>query len=170
MKFDHLFLIGGAGSGKTTLAKRYSDAFEIPHIELDDLYWLEPSTRKKRVDEKRDRLLSDVINQPSWVLEGIFWQPWIEPVLDSADKIVLLDVPEFTRHSRVFKRHLRLLGAARIEDYPTFFPTLFELIKLNRAYDSGALVETKAVLSGYLEKVTVCSSNNEATRLLGLDQ
>jgi hypothetical protein len=46
-----------------------------------------------------------------------------------AEKIVVLDVPEWTRHWRVITRHFKLLLTADRSDYRLFFPTRLELIE-----------------------------------------
>ena len=81
---------------------------------------------------------------------------------------MVLAVPEWTRQRRVVTRHLRLLRHATPAQWPTFLPTLIELLKHNRAYDQGPLAETLAQLAPFEEKLQVCRSNAEADRLLGL--
>lgn len=34
-----LRIIGGSGSGKTYLARRLAQEYDIPHVELDELQW-----------------------------------------------------------------------------------------------------------------------------------
>jgi len=168
MKYKRVHIFEGAGSGKTTLAKAYSNKFGTSHYELDDFVWLHASTRHRRDEAERDQLLHQTINSEEWVLDGIFWQLWVHPSLARADKIIVLAIPEITRQIRVVKRHLQLLRQARLRDYPTFFPTLYEFLKLNREYNKGPLQDTRALVSDFLNKVSVCTSNAEAAQKLGL--
>ena len=166
MSFQRLHIFGGAGSGKTTLAKAYAQAHDIPHHELDNVYYTEPSARQKRERTERDALYGQIVSEDCWVLDGIFWQPWVTPSLARADKILVLAVPQTTRHYRVFMRHLKLLSQASPSEYPRFFPRLIELLKHNRIYDSGPLQETLALVSAFGDKVALCQSNAEAEALL----
>ncbi len=79
---------GVACSGKTTLAKRLSKEFNIPHIELDELYWL-PGWKERELNE----LLSKVekkISQDSWVIDGNYSKVYKN--LDvSPDYLIYLD-------------------------------------------------------------------------------
>lgn len=168
MKFKRIHIIGGAGSGKTTLAKRYSTIFDTPHYELDDFYYLEPAARSRRKSSDRDQLLAHVVSQETWVLDGIFWQPWVLPSLTQADKIIVLAIPEMARHFRVIMRHFKLLRQAPPNEWKYFFPTLFELLKHNRSYDRGPLKETVELTSDFGEKVSICKTNAEAATILGL--
>ncbi|MCR9277442.1 MAG: hypothetical protein NXH85_05665 [Pseudomonadaceae bacterium] len=168
MHFERVHIFGGAGSGKTTLAQRYAKQHQFAHYELDEIYYSNVPTRSRRERVEREGFLSDIVASDQWVVDGIFWQPWVRPALERADKIIVLAVPESTRHLRVIKRHFRLLKGASPSDWPTFFPTLIELLKHNRAYNSGPLRETLELLAGYEAKVAVCESNDEAARALGL--
>lgn len=168
MNYRRVHIFGGAGSGKTTLAKRYAVEHGLVHRQLDDIYYIKASTRERREHEERDTLLSTFIEADEWVTEGIFWQPWVRPALQRADKIIVLAVPESTRHVRVIRRHFQLLKQASSNEWPTFFPTLFELLKHNRAYNTSALHETLELVSEFEDKVSVCSRNTEAEQILGL--
>ena len=168
MSFKRVHIFGGAGSGKTTLAKRYSDRFDTPHYELDDIYYLVPAARTRRQPSDRDQLLADAVSENSWVLDGIFWQPWVRPSLARADKIIVLAIPELTRHSRVVARHFRFLRNAPPCEWKYFFPTLTELLRHNRTYDRGPLRETVETTSDFREKVSICKTNAEAAMILGL--
>ncbi|MEM7016734.1 MAG: hypothetical protein AAF512_05260 [Pseudomonadota bacterium] len=116
MNLKRVHIFGGAGSGKTTLAKAYSKRFGISHHELDDIYYLHAAQRKKRQVAERDKLVTDVVSGETWIVDGIFWQPWVRPPLVHADKIIVLAIPEFTRHIRVIKRHFQLLSQASPSD------------------------------------------------------
>lgn len=168
MKFKRVHIFGGAGSGKTTLAREYSERFGMPHYELDDFYYLEPAARRRRQRHERDEMLADSIHSEEWVLEGIFWQPWVRPSIERAEKIIVLAIPEKTRHVRVIKRHFRLLSKASVSDYGNFLPTLLELLRHNRIYSEGPLQETLELLSGFDQKLVICTSNAEAENELGL--
>lgn len=166
MTFSRVHIFGGAGSGKTTLAETFSQAYGIPHYELDDVYYLEPSARSRRDKSERDARYGRIVSNDAWVIDGIFWQPWVTPSLERADKIIVLAIPQAKRHYRVCVRHLKLLSKASLSEYPRFFPTLVELLKHNRIYDSGPLQETLELVSGYGDKVSICQSNSEAAALL----
>ncbi len=81
-----IHILGGPGSGKTTLAVALSSRFQIPHYELDQL------GRKNGM--RSAAYIEDafaLVEQPGWVTEGIDLI-WIDPLLHQADYIVLLEV------------------------------------------------------------------------------
>ena len=110
---QRVHIIGGAGSGKPTLAAEYAQRLELPHFELDDIMWQNVAERRPRAEAERDGRLQEIVDSERWVLDGIFWQKWVYPAFARADAIVLLNMPEWVRHYRVIKRHIQLLMDAR---------------------------------------------------------
>ena len=167
---NRVHILGGSGSGKTELAKQFASHRKLPHVELDAIYYRDAPLRQRRTAAERGLMLADAAAEEAWVMEGIFWQTWVQPAFERADRIIVLQIPASTRHWRVLRRHLTLLRSAPPRLWPTFFPTLFELIRSNRAYDASALSDTFAALSPHLDKVAACRSNAEARQLLGLGE
>lgn len=94
-----IHIIGGPGSGKTTLAHEISRRFEIPHHDLDQVAM---SYGNRRDEYIRDA--QDIAAQEQWVSEGIFLI-WTEPLLYRADTIAFLEIPWYTAVWRVLRRH-----------------------------------------------------------------
>jgi uridine kinase len=87
-RFERVHIIGGGGSGKTTLARRLSARTRLPVIELDTRAEFDPAS-------------------PAWISEGIFlWE--IGHVLDRADMIVWMDLPRRVAFRRMVTRHIKL--------------------------------------------------------------
>ena len=92
-------IVGLAGSGKTTLAKKISAKFDIPHVHLDR-YWFEGGGRLNQPAEEKaivnayiwEHIRPIIVDAPSWVSDGWYssQQPRITPL---ADTIVFLDIP-----------------------------------------------------------------------------
>jgi hypothetical protein len=99
----HVHIVGGPGSGKTTLARRLADIIEAPAIDLDSIGY-EGGAGVKRPLKERLVLLGQVLKRPAWITEGIYlW--WTEPLFDAADVIVWLDVPWRVAAWRIVRRH-----------------------------------------------------------------
>ena len=89
---QRIFIIGGAGSGKTTLAGRVASALDTAPVELD-------------LDPGCDR--STIAARERWIVEGIFLYD-IDSLLERADLIVWLDLPRRLAQRRIVTRHVRL--------------------------------------------------------------
>lgn len=86
---ERVFVTGGAGAGKTTLAHELAARWTLPHYEMDlgDATQVDPRTR--------------------WIVEGAtLWD--VERFLDEAQLVVWLDLPPFATIPRIVRRHVRL--------------------------------------------------------------
>ncbi len=92
-----IHILGGPGSGKTTLAQSLSSQFHIPHYDLDT------------VNLEQENAIT-IAEQPAWITEGIYLIS-TEPMLYYADYIVLLEVSWPTAARRILCRHLFILAS-----------------------------------------------------------
>ena len=86
---NKIVIIGNAGGGKSTLAKKLSQARNIPLYRLDSLQW-NPGwipTSKEEFDRQHENLIS----QDTWILDGFASWSSIEKRFAAADTIILVD-------------------------------------------------------------------------------
>ncbi|GHO98046.1 hypothetical protein KSF_080940 [Reticulibacter mediterranei] len=108
-----IHILGGPGSGKTTLAECIAARFHVPHHDLDKLGWKYGTTGwAAYLDET-----FSIAEQPGWVAEGIYLV-WVDPLLYQADYIVLLEVAWPVTAWRIVRRHI-IKSVRRINPYPT---------------------------------------------------
>ncbi len=90
------------GSGKTTLARRLSEATGLPwHSGDDEIGWL-PGWVQTPVEEQHRRAAA-ICAQDAWILDTAYasWRPL---VLERAELIVALDYPRWVSLSRLLRR------------------------------------------------------------------
>ncbi|MEO0349822.1 MAG: adenylate kinase [Cyanobacteria bacterium P01_A01_bin.15] len=85
---QRISVVGTSGSGKTTLACEISQRLQIPHLELDALYW-EPNWGEPPEDIFRQRV-SNALMGDRWVVDGNYSKVR-DIVWGRADTIVFLD-------------------------------------------------------------------------------
>ncbi|MFT5849784.1 MAG: adenylate kinase family enzyme [Patiriisocius sp.] len=104
-------IVGLGGSGKTTLAKKISAKLNIPHIQLDRI-WFEAGGHMAETESQKDIVRVEVknqvqstITQPSWVSDGFYSR--VQPLItEQADQIILLDIPLYRRLANHLTRTL----------------------------------------------------------------
>lgn len=96
-------IMGSTGVGKTTLAKHMSSLFNVPFIELDNLFWLE--NWQGRTKEEFQAIVGAYASTDSWIMDGnyesvrhIIWR--------QADTLIWLDFSFATIFYRLIKRIL----------------------------------------------------------------
>jgi hypothetical protein len=99
-------IVGGPGSGKTTLATRLGGLLHLPVFDLDAIAYEGGAGRKRELAVRRSDV-QRIAQTPGWVTEGIYlW--WCESLGERADRIVWLDVPWGVAVCRIVRRHLVL--------------------------------------------------------------
>jgi len=166
-----IHIIGGTGSGKTTLARRLGTLLDAPFYDLDEIGY-EGGFGAKRSLDMRLADIERIVEQPAWVTEGGFiW--WIDDLLRAADTIVWLDLPWRIRRWRIITRHIKA-DLARNNRHPGY-RNLYNFYMLSRDYhrsttlltlnpdeglanDSSNRVTVAHKLALYQEKVVQCYS------------
>ncbi len=63
-KLQKIYIIGPAGSGKTTLANKLGKKYNLPILNLDDIFWKTKYTQENSPEQK-EALLQKFLNNPS---------------------------------------------------------------------------------------------------------
>jgi len=100
-----IHIVGGAGSGKTTLAPQLARRLMLPVYSLDTINFA-GSVAVKRPREQRLADVRRIAAQPAWVTEGVF-VGWTDALLQAADLVIWLDLSWPTALVRIVRRHLR---------------------------------------------------------------
>ncbi len=68
-----IILLGNAGAGKSTMARRLIAAagMDVARLSLDEIAWNE-GVQRKPVEESRELLLQFIRSQENWVIEGCY--------------------------------------------------------------------------------------------------
>ncbi len=96
-----IWVVGVAGSGKTTVACALARELSVPHIELDALYW-GPGWTAQPWPAFRERVAQAAAGL-GWVIDGQY-SDLLPDVGRHATTLVWLDPPRWVSYSRVLRR------------------------------------------------------------------
>ena len=104
---SRVVILGIAGGGKSTLARRIAAALGLPLHQMDKIGWL-PGWRladNARVNAMHDRILSS----SRWIIDGYGSRESMERRCDEADTLILIDQPAWRHYWWAYKRNIGLL-------------------------------------------------------------
>lgn len=161
-----IHIIGCSGTGKTYLAKKFSKKYNIQHYDLDDIQWDNSADGyglKMPVD-KREKMLKQILNQESWIIEGVYYA-WVTESFQEADVIYVLDIPSHIYKYRIIMRFIkRKLGIEKGKNET--FKSVYKLLKWTNKYQNNNLKEIKTILKQYESKVVWISDSREIDRII----
>lgn len=139
---QRIMIIGGPGSGKSTVARRLGAATGLPVVHIDPMFWA-PGWVQRSVDETY-AMIEQAVRGPAWIFEGNN-TPTLAMRAERADLILFLDLPRRLRMWRLVKRTLRYLGRTRPDMAPGC-PERFDIafFRFAWAYDDGGRLRARA--------------------------
>lgn len=138
-------IIGHAGSGKSTFARKISKKLNIPHLHIDE-FWFEAGGNKlkqsdiqgwERVRKHIEEKVVDFIKEDSWVSDG--WYSRVQPIItEKADQVFFLDIP---LHRRIFNHLKRIHGVNKNKELSKWDDYKFVYTIIRRTFESNLKIK-----------------------------
>lgn len=161
-----IHFIGGSGSGKSYLARKFAKEFSLPTLDLDDIFWSKEAEAygTKTSDTERDDALRTFLQHPNWIVEGVFYR-WLLPSFTHATHILVLTTPLWLRQVRIVRRSIRRrLGFESSKKES--LRDLWQLLAWNRGYDHDNLARALTMLDEHGLRYVKCRNPHEVVRAL----
>ena len=99
-------IIGSPGSGKTYISNILSKELNIKTTDLDNIFWNVSSTGNRIKNDyiNRESRLNSILLNNSWIIEGVYINPWTFPTFYEADYILVIKTNKWIQYYRLFKR------------------------------------------------------------------
>lgn len=107
---QRILIIGNAGSGKSTFAKKLAQKLELPIVHLDRLYWKGNWEHLER--DEFDKALQLELDKPQWIIDGNFNRTFPHR-LKYCDAVFFFDLPTLSCFWGITKRIFQNYGKTR---------------------------------------------------------
>lgn len=153
-----IHILGGSGSGTTTLGKALCDHFGYALLDADDYFWepTDPKYTTPRKVEDRQRLLSEAIAAAGKCVISGSLCGWGDIFIPLFERIILVETSAEIRLERLKKREFEHFGG-RILPGGDMHEAHIEFLAWAARYDTaGTEQRSRALHDEWLQKVT-CS-------------
>lgn len=136
MPMNRIMVVGNAGAGKSTFARRLGGKLALPVIHLDSYFW-QPGWQTPEPQAWRQQL-TELTASPAWVMDGNYFNTF-DIRMPRADVLVWLDHPRGTCVRRVLMRTIMGYGRTRSKPKPSLERSVFALFINGKNSDSTRL-------------------------------
>lgn len=109
---ERICIIGGSGTGKTTLANNLGRELNLPVYHIDGIHHLE--NWKVRDKDERDKMIIERANEDKWIIDGTY-RSTLQYRLEKADFVIYLDYSTVAQVRGVLSRFIKGYGKEKEE-------------------------------------------------------
>ncbi len=151
-------ILGGPGTGKSTLAKNLGKELNLPIYHLDGINFLE--NWKEVGKEKRDKIILEKASQDKWIIEGTY-KKTLKFRLERCDIAIFLDYSTFAKIKGIVKRYIKNKGKIK-EEVPGCKERLeYNFFKYTLNFNKKVAKEIKNMLTEFYGKKKILIFKNK---------
>ena len=109
---NKIAVIGGCGTGKTTISKNLSQKLNLPIFHIDGIHHLE--NWEIRDKDERDKIILEIVSKPKWIIDGTYHST-LKQRVKQADLIIYLDYSSIAQVKGALGRWIKKHGKEREE-------------------------------------------------------
>ena len=112
MDLKRISIIGGSGTGKTTLSEELSKIYGIPATHIDGIHHLE--NWQIRDKNERDKMILEIVEKEKWIIDGTY-HATLRARVEKSDLIIWLDYSSLAQIKGVIRRWIKSGGKEKPE-------------------------------------------------------
>ena len=109
---NKISIIGGSGTGKTTLSESLSKDLNMPVYHIDGIHHLKNWEIRKK--EETDKIIHDIIKKDKWIIDGTYTKT-LEDRVKVSDLIIYLDYSTIAQVKGAMGRFIKNHGKEKPE-------------------------------------------------------
>lgn len=129
---NKISIVGGPGTGKTTLAENLGKKLNLPVYHIDGIHHLE--NWQKRDTDERDKIILDKISTSEWIMDGTY-KSTLEERVENSDMVIFLNYSKLARVKGILSRYIKHRGEEKPEIPGCKEKMDFEFIKFTMNWD-----------------------------------
>jgi len=167
MKYNKIFIVGGIGSGKTTLANKISKILKIKNYELDDIAYKRRDIYERHKPKIRDKKIKSILKRKKWIIEGFYSKSWIYPIYRKAEIVIILNIKTSISKKRLIRRFLkRRLSLKKNKNLNKKFKRTIKLLKYIEEYPKKYFKIQKQAAKKFNKNVLIFNTKKEINKFL----
>ena len=111
-KVSKISIIGGSGTGKTTLANNLGKELDLPVYHIDGIHHLE--NWEIRDKDERDKIILEKVAENKWIIDGTY-RSTLSKRLEAAELVIYLDYSSISQLRGALGRFLKNHGKEKPE-------------------------------------------------------
>lgn len=158
-EIQKIAIIGGPGTGKSTLAKNLGKEMKLPVYHIDGIHHLK--NWEIRPTQERDAIISEKVKEPKWIIDGTYKATLEERVIN-ADLIIFLDYSTIAKLKGILSRYFKNKGQEKPEIPGCKEKMDWEFIQLTMKWNKTKRKIVKDILDRYKDKKILIFKNRRS--------
>ena len=111
-KVSRIVIIGGPGTGKSTLSKNLSKVLNIPNYHIDSFNYKDNWVERDK--KERDEMVLNILDNEKWITDGTY-RSTLEERLKKSELVIFLDYNTFAKLKGIVLRYIRGRGKEKFD-------------------------------------------------------
>lgn len=158
-EIQKIAIIGGPGTGKSTLAKNLGKEMKLPVYHIDGIHHLK--NWEIRPTQERDAIVSEKVKEPKWIIDGTYKATLEERVIN-ADLVIFLDYSTIAKLKGIISRYFKNKGQEKPEIPGCKEKMDWEFIQLTMKWNKTKRKIVKDILDRYKDKKILIFKNRRS--------